>query len=32
MLADRAGKGFAGGSLLDEVQASWIGRNLPWFE
>lgn len=29
MLTDRAGKGFAGGSLLDEVQASLIGRNLP---
>ena len=29
MIADRAGKGFPGGSLLDEVQANLIGRNLP---
>ena len=28
MIADRAGKGFAGGSLLDEVQASLLGRSL----
>jgi hypothetical protein len=29
MIADRARKGLPGGSLLDEVQASLIARQLP---